>query len=40
MWVIVVLILVLILFSYIYIKYFKVPKLKNVVFIDGSLLNG
>lgn len=28
------------IFSYIYCKYFKIPKMKNVVFIDGSLGTG
>lgn len=31
--------IIVFIISYIYFKYFKIPKLKNVVFIDGSLLN-
>lgn len=38
--VLIVLLIVLIIFSIIYLKWFKVPKMKNVIFIDGSLGTG
>lgn len=36
----IVLIILLVLFLIVYLKWFKVPKMKNVIFVDGSLGTG
>ena len=40
MWLWLVVLILFCLGAYIYYKYFKIPKMKNVVFIDGSLGTG
>ena len=40
MWLWIVLLILLLIFGWLYYKYFKRPKMKNVVFIDGSLGTG
>ena len=40
MWLWIVVIILILICSWLYFKYFKIPKMKNVVFIDGSLGTG
>ena len=40
MWIWLIVLILFCLGAYIYYKYFKIPKMKNVVFIDGSLGTG
>ena len=40
MWFWLILLIIILLFGWLYYKYFKIPKMKNVVFIDGSLGTG